>query len=67
MANLRRGSAWPAELPLREGESSGAVIMTGMGVGGVPAWCADGCMCRPPADEAKLEPDDEKELLESTR
>ena len=58
---MRRGSK--LALPLREGESSGAVMVTGMGVGGVAPWTRS---CRPPAEDAKLEPELEvSELLES--
>ena len=50
-------------LSLRDGESSGPVIMTGIGVGGVGA-----CMCNPPVYDIKLEPEPEvRELLESSR
>lgn len=50
-------------LARRDGESSGPVIMTGIGVGGVAA-----CICKPPVDDAKLEPEAEvRELLESSR
>lgn len=46
-----------------DGESSGPVIITGIGVGGVGA-----CICKPPVEDAKLDPEAEvKELLELSR